>query len=166
VALASRRHRRGGNGIVFAKINGPKDVLAGTIFFVAGIVLFFWSHSYEIGSANNMGPGFFPALLGVLLALFGLAAVIKGFRTRIANPLPAIKLEPLLLLLASVVSFGLLIDTAGLVVASFACIFFACFRRLLKNPVEVLALFVVLTVFNVVVFVQIFAMPIRVFWWQ
>ena len=82
------------------------------------------------------------------------------------DPLAEHKITPLILMTASVVSFGLLIERAGLVVATFVCLFFACFRRLRTNPLEVLLLFAGVTIFNVVVFVDLIGMQIPVFWWN
>jgi putative tricarboxylic transport membrane protein len=144
----------------------PKDLLAGALYVIGGATTFLWAQKYEIGTATRMGPGYFPALLGLALLLFGIAATAKGLVSKEPDPLVAHKIGPLILMTASVVSFGLLIERAGLVVATFVCLFFACFRRLRSNPLEVLLLFVGVTIFNVVVFVDFIGMQIPVFWWD
>jgi len=151
---------------VIAKINRPKDLLAGALYIVGGGITFLWAQKYEIGTATRMGPGYFPALLGLALILLGLAATVKGLVAKQPDPLVEHKVGPLVLVTASVVSFGLLIERAGLVVATFACLFFACFWRLRTNPLEVLLLFVGVTIFNVVVFVDFIGMQMPVFWWD
>jgi len=147
-------------------IKAPKDLIAGLIFIVIGAVLFFASQKYDIGSARRMGPGYFPALLGLLLLGLGLAAVVKGLRAKTSDPLPHHQLAPLLMMFLSIVSFSFFIERAGLVIASAFCIVFACYRRLLTKPIEVFFIFLGLTVFNGVVFIRIFEMPIHVFWWN
>ncbi len=69
-------------------------------------------------------------------------------------------------MILSIVSFGLLIDRAGLVVATFVCLFFACFRRVFTNPIEVFLTYSVLTIFNILVFIYAFGMTIPIFWWE
>ena len=53
-----------------------KDLLAGIMFMVIGIVFAVGAYNYQIGTAARMGPGFFPRILGFLMA--GLGVVIAG----------------------------------------------------------------------------------------
>ena len=148
------------------KVNAPKDLIAGSIYIVVGTVLFFASQNYQIGEARQMGPGYFPSLLGLLLLAFGIAAFVKGLRSKTPDPLPDHKILPLVMIVASVISFSLLIERAGLVIATFFCIGFACYQRWLTKPLEVFLIFAGITIFNVTVFVWIFGMPFKVFWWD
>lgn len=143
-----------------------KEVIAGAVFTVVGVALFLGSQQYEIGTAVAMEPGYFPALCGIALVALGLAAVVKGLRAKVIDPIPSHKIEPLFLMILSIVSFGLLIDRAGLVVATFVCLFFACFRRVFTNPIEVFLTYSVLTIFNILVFIYAFGMTIPIFWWE
>jgi hypothetical protein len=147
-----------------ATFKAPKDLVAGLIFIVIGTAVFFASQRYDVGSARHMGPGYFPALLGLLLMGLGIAAFVKGSRAKTPDPLPNHRFVPLLMMFVSVVGFSLLIERAGLVVASAFCIAFACYQRLFTKPIEVFLIFMGLTVFNIVVFIKIFEMPIHIFW--
>jgi len=55
--------------------NSPKDLLAGLIYIVVGAAAFVMAHAYRMGTPLQMGPGFFPALVGVVLILLGLVFV-------------------------------------------------------------------------------------------
>ncbi|MGD9741024.1 MAG: tripartite tricarboxylate transporter TctB family protein [Dongiaceae bacterium] len=149
-----------------SQINGTKDFYAGLIYIAIGMVAFVWAHQYDVGSTTRMGPGFFPALLGLVLMGLGIASVIKGYWSRIPDPIPKYRLEPFFLILASIISFALLIDRAGLVVAIFVSVFIACFRRVLTNPLEVFLTFVALASFSGLVFIHLFGMVIPLFWWS
>jgi len=149
-----------------ATFKAPKDLIAGLIYVVVGALLFFASQKYDIGSARRMGPGYFPALLGMLLTGLGLAVLVKGLRATTPDPLPNHRFTPLLMMFLSVVSFSLFIERAGLLIASAFCVAFACYRRLLTKPFEVFLIYLGITIFNVAVFIKIFAMPIRLFWWD
>jgi hypothetical protein len=149
---------------MIAKVNGHKDFGAGVIYIVSGISLFFWSQSYEIGAATRMGPGYFPALLGIILTALGLAATVKGVRATKLDPIPKRKLEPLFLILASIVCFGILISRAGLIPATFVCLFIACFRRAIAHPFEVFLMFAALSAFNALVFVYALGLPVKLVW--
>jgi hypothetical protein len=147
-------------------INGAKDVLAGVIFIAIGVAVFFLAQQYEIGTATRMGPGYFPALLGIVLAGLGATTFIRGIRAAAPDPIPVHRLEPLVLIFAGILAFSLLIGRAGLVVAAAVLIALACFRRLLSNPAEVLLTYLVLVSFAAGVFIYWFGMPIPVFWWD
>jgi len=148
------------------QINGVKEFYAGLIFIMIGIVAFVWAQEYEIGSATQMGAGYFPSVLGIVLVGLGAMSVVHGYRLKIPDPIPKHKLEPLFLILASIISFALLIDRTGLIVAIFVSVFLACFRRALTNPIEVFLTFVALAAFSAVVFVHLFGMIIPLFWWD
>ena len=151
--------------IKIREIKGLKDLLAGLIFILIGAGAFYLAHDYEIGTPLNMGPGFFPALVGVILMVLGACSIFVGFRREKADPIVKLNIEPLLLISAGGLSFSFLVDRAGLVAAIAALLFFGCFRRLLTNPIEVILTYAVLTVFSVAVFVYGFGMAMPVFWW-
>jgi Tripartite tricarboxylate transporter TctB family len=54
------------------------DVLAGGIFVLIGGGFVVGSLGYELGTPLRMGPGYFPLLVGAILAALGLAIVGKG----------------------------------------------------------------------------------------
>jgi predicted MFS family arabinose efflux permease len=151
---------------MLARVNAPKELIAGAIYIVVGTALFFGAQNYPIGTARQMGPGYFPALVGLVLLAFGIAAFVKGLLAKKQDPLPDNKVMPLVMLLASVISFALLIESAGLVIASFFCIGFACYQRWRTKPLEVFLTYLGVTIFNVVVFIEIFGLPFKIFWWD
>ena len=64
---------------MITRINRPKDLLAGALYIAGGGTTFLWAQKYEIGTATRMGPGYFPALLGLALVVFGIAATVKAW---------------------------------------------------------------------------------------
>ena len=53
-----------------------RSVLSGLTFLAIGSAFALGALSYAVGNAARMGPGLFPLLLGVILALLGLAILI------------------------------------------------------------------------------------------
>lgn len=147
-------------------MNGPKDIFAGLIFIVFGLVTFLLAREYEIGSAVEMGPGYFPAAIGLVLALIGSAAVARGISRKEPDPITRHRIEPLILVFAGILAFSLLIEPAGLFIAAAALIGIACYRRLLVKPLEVAIMYVALTGFSALVFVAWFDMRLPLFWWR
>ncbi len=65
------------------KIRNPKDFWAGIMFGGTGIFFMVWSVSfYTMGSAVRMGPGYFPAVLGGILTVLGIAILLEGLAMR------------------------------------------------------------------------------------
>ena len=151
---------------MFERINAPKDILAGLIFIAFGASTFVLAHDYKMGTAVQMGPGYFPATIGLVLAGIGVAAIIRGITRKIPDPMEKHRLEPLFLVFASLFVFSLLLERTGLFVAAAALIGISCFRRLLTNPLEVLIIYVLLTGFCALVFVMWFDMQLPLFWWK
>ena len=62
------------------KIKAPKDFWAGLMFISVGLFFMAWALThYQMGSAVRMGPAYFPAVLGGLLAFLGLLVLIEAF---------------------------------------------------------------------------------------
>jgi hypothetical protein len=150
---------------MIGRLNAPKDLLAGAIFVAFGTATFFVARGYEIGTAVHMGPGYFPAAVGLVLMAIGVAAIIRGAISKTPDPISPHRLLPLVLIFAGVLAFSLLIERAGLVVASAALIGLACFERLRSKPLEVLIIYVTLTVFSAVVFVKLLGLQLPLFPW-
>lgn len=84
-----------------------------------GAAAFFFAEDYNIGSAAKMGPGYFPFVLGALLAALGVTLLVRSvFWTKGSQQGPAFHLKPLVLVLSSVVLFGLLLRPLGLLVST------------------------------------------------
>ena len=97
-------------------IRHPKDFWAGVLFIVLGGAGFIIALDYAMGSAGRMGPGYFPRSLGLILTGLGVILVLRSFRLqgeKIAFP----TMRPLLIVLGSVLLFGLTVTRVGLVIA-------------------------------------------------
>lgn len=151
---------------MLVRVNAPKDIFAGLIFIAFGVGTFVLAHDYEIGTAVEMGPGYFPAAIGLVLAAIGIAAIIRGISRKTPDPITPHRIEPLILVFAGILTFSFLIERTGLFVAAAALIGIACFRRLRSNPLEVFIVYLVLTGFSALVFVRWFEMQLPLFWWQ
>ena len=94
------------------------DRQAGLLFILLGAGFALGAGAYDMGSAAQMGPGFFPRLLGVFLAVLGVAIfVIAKDEGRPASA-GALPWRPLLAVCAGVAAFGLSLEWFGLFIAS------------------------------------------------
>jgi hypothetical protein len=98
-------------------IRHPKDFWSGVLFIVLGGAGFLIALDYAMGSAGRMGPGYFPRSLGVILAALGAILVVRSFRLT-GMPISFPTLMPVLIVLGSVLMFGLTVTWLGLVIAT------------------------------------------------
>jgi hypothetical protein len=103
------------------KIGNGADFGAGVLFIAAGLFFALFAQSYELGSAQRMGPAYFPTVLGAALALIGALIALRGWvgprTTSTAGAAEPTRIGPLLWVLGAVAAFGLLLRPLGLVVA-------------------------------------------------
>jgi hypothetical protein len=104
-----------------AIIRHPKDFFAGVIFIAFGIAAIVIGSNYALGTAARMGPGYFPRILGILLILLGSALALRALRLQ-GSPIPAWKWRPTLIVLGSVVLFGMIVTRLGLVLSTIVLI--------------------------------------------
>jgi Tripartite tricarboxylate transporter TctB family len=119
------------------RIRNPQDFWAGVMFTVVGTFVMFFSGRYPMGTAARMGPGYFPRMLGMLMIALGIVVAIRGLRLRG----PAISRwhwRPTVVVLASVVMFGAIVNMAGLVISTIALILVASAASTEFRPREAL----------------------------
>ena len=94
--------------------NRLRDMLAGAIFVVLGLLFMTGSLGLERGTAFRMGPGYFPLVLAGLLVVIGGAIVLRAWREEeIAIQMHAVPWRGLVLILAAPVVFGLTVRGLG-----------------------------------------------------
>jgi hypothetical protein len=101
-----------------------QDIAAGVFFIVLAAVGLVLGWDYPFGTTARMGAGFVPKLLCGLLLAVGIIIAGVGVLRR-AQPMERWHLRPLLLVLASVLVFGGLIEWGGLVPATIGMVLVA-----------------------------------------
>jgi hypothetical protein len=96
-----------------------KDILAGLAFVAFGVAFVVGATSYDIGTTLEMGPGYFPLVLGGLLVLLGLLIVAKGYLDGDPGAIGAIPWKAAVLIAGAIVFFGLTVRGLGLVPSIF-----------------------------------------------
>ena len=141
------------------KIKAPRDFWAGLMFIAFGLFFLIVAQmNYQMGTAVRMGPGYFPTVLGGMLAVLG-AVVLFGSLAMEGPPVGKFHFRPLLFILASSLAFAYLLKPLGLIFASAALIFISAFGGHEFKWKEVAILTVVLVIFSVLVFVKGLTLP-------
>ena len=147
------------------RIKSQKDFFAGLMFLLVGLAFAWGAGSYSIGTGARMGPGYFPMVLGVLLAVLGLIVTITALvvDTPDGAPVGRIAWKPLVFIIAGNLVFGasigglpsIGIPPMGLIFGIFALTFVASNAGDEFKFKEVLILAVILSVFSYGAFIML-----------
>ena len=145
------------------KLKSQKDFYSGLMFMAVGGAFAWGATTYNVGTGARMGPGYFPLLLGVVLALIGLLITFKAMtvETQDGDKIGKWAWKPLFFILAANFAFGLLlgglptlgIPAMGLIVGIYALTFIASLAGEEFNAKGVFVLATVLAIGSYVAFV-------------
>jgi uncharacterized membrane protein YhhN len=117
------------------KIKSQPDFYSGLMFTGAGIAFAWGATHYNLGDAARMGPGYFPFMLGILMALVGVVITITALGSSSAGEEKIGKWawRPLFYIIAANVVFGMLlagvtqlgVPAFGIIVGIYALTFVA-----------------------------------------
>jgi hypothetical protein len=154
------------------KIKSEKDFFCGLMFVVVGIAFAWASTNYKIGNGARMGPGYFPLLLGTLLALLGAVVIFKSLvvETEDGEKIGKWARKPLFFIITSNLIFGVLLGglpsiklpSLGLIAAIYALAMVAALAGEEFKLKEVVVLATVLAVISYVAFVVLIKLQFQV----
>ena len=130
-----------------------KDGVAGAVFIALGLAFAGVALTYELGTPLEMGPGYFPLVLGGMLVLLGLMTVAKGFIAPEEGAIGAVPWKAVALITAAVIFFGVTVRGLGLVPALFVSVTVSALASERTGPVRAVVIGVGLTVVSVLIFV-------------
>jgi len=145
------------------KVKSQQDFFSGLLFTVVGIAFAWGATDYKIGDSARMGPGYFPLLLGVLLALLGTVMTFKALviETPEGEKVGRFAWRPLVFIIAANLVFGvalgglpsLKVPALGLIVGIYALTFMASLAGDRFKAKEAAVLATVLAVLSYLAFV-------------
>jgi len=116
-------------------IKSQKDFFSGLMFTLVGAAFAWGATSYNIGTGARMGPGYFPLLLGIFLAVLGGLITFYSLieHTEDGEPVGAFAWKPVVFILGANIVFGILlaglprfgIPPMGLIAAIYALVIIA-----------------------------------------
>ncbi len=137
------------------QLRNHHDLWAGLMFIAFGIAFMVFSQQYQLGTAAKMGPGYFPTILGALLALLGAAISFSAFskhtpRAKVAK----VGWRELGLILLAVILFAATLPSMGIVIALLVLVFVSSLASHEFSVKYTLIGTVVLLIITYVVFVK------------
>jgi hypothetical protein len=95
----------------FVNIKSQKDFFSGLVYVVAGGAFAIGATNYSVGTGARMGPGYFPLLLGILLAIIGAFVMFKSLtvETQDGDKIGSWAWKPLFFIIIGNLLFGILL---------------------------------------------------------
>ncbi len=153
-------------------IKSEKDFYSGLMFTIVGGAFAIGATNYNIGTGARMGPGYFPLMLGIILAILGGMIMFKGVvtRTETGDKLGGMAWRPLGYIIGANVLFGILlggipkfgIPAMGLIAAIFGLTILASLAGEKFKLREVLVLAAILAVISYGAFVKLLNLQFQV----
>ncbi|HJV64044.1 MAG TPA: tripartite tricarboxylate transporter TctB family protein [Albitalea sp.] len=137
------------------KIKSQRDFWSGLMFIVVGVVFAVGARYYPLGSSARPGPGYFPLLLSVIMAILGAIVLFKALtiETEGGDPIGPIAWKPLVIIVAAIAIFGATITRLGMVAAIPILIFISSLAGDEFHWRDVLINAVVLTIASWLIFI-------------
>jgi hypothetical protein len=145
------------------QFKSQKDFYSGLMFLIVGIAFALLARKYNVGTGARMGPGYFPQLLGVLLAIFGAIITFQSFKAKNegGDKIGAFAWRPLGYIIGANLVFGILLGglpsiklpAMGLIAGIYALTFIASLAGDTFKVKEVFILSTVLAIGSYLAFI-------------
>ena len=148
-----------------------RDFYAGLLALVMGLFTVVMGLRLQVGTLTRMGPGFFPTVLGALMALLGVVLAVvhtrqgsepdqaaDGFHKPVSYPDP----RGAVCIVLGIVGFIVLSRYAGLLPATFFCVFVAAMGDRSATPLGSALLAASITAFGMLLFSYVLQVQIPV----
>ena len=153
-------------------IKSQADFFSGVMFTAVGAAFAFGATTYNIGDGARMGPGYFPLMLGILLAVLGLFIIFQALVVETADggKIGKWAWKPLFFVIAANVAFGVLLGglpsiglpAMGLIIAIYALTLIASLAGEHFKLRDVLVLATILAVGSYIAFIWTLKLQIQV----
>lgn len=155
-------------GRIASMLRFKRDYYGGALMVLIGLIAMNDGRHYAIGTLHQMGPGYFPVVLGTILALLGLliaGTASIGTDEEVAA-LPHNEWRGWACIIGGPVIFIILGEIAGMAPAIFGCVFVAAIGDRQTTIREALFLALGMAVFGVLLFSYVLSIPMPVLRWS
>ena len=137
------------------RIKSQRDFFSGLMFIGLGTSFGIGAMTYSMGSGARPGPGYFPLILSVMLAILGLVVLFRSLTIETADgdPVGKIAWKPLVTIVVSITVFAIILPRLGLFLAIPILIGMVSFAGDEFHWKGVLISAVVLTIFSWLIFI-------------
>jgi hypothetical protein len=142
------------------RIDWP-DLLLGLFLLLVATLTLVATRKLGIGTAANMGPGYMPRVIAIAVMLFGAFFTGRGL-LRSHLGIARVQLRSLIAIPLAVALFSLLVEFAGLAIASLVTIIVAAYATHEFRTREAVIFGVAIAAVSVLLFVQLLSLPLPI----
>ncbi len=142
-------------------VKNPRDFIAGLLFVVVSALFGYGVTDLSLGTAFRMGPGYFPLVLCIILAVLGLIIMANGIVLK-GEPVTNFAWRGLVNIVLPVVFFGATLRGLGFILALGITIFFVSIASTHFKLRSALVSVVVLVFFSWLIFIWGIGLPIQI----
>lgn len=144
-----------------ASIEKPRDLAGGLLVMAVGAGFLLSGRTLTFGSALRMGPGYFPTILSVLMILLGAVIALQALRRPYREgTFGHVAWRGLVLIVGTVVFFGLTLRGLGLAPALLVVVFAAAWASRYASLRASVPLAIGVAAFCTVLFIQVLGLPL------
>ena len=154
------------------QIKSQKDFFSGLMFIGVGVAFAWGATTYNVGEGARMGPGYFPLMLGIVLALIGAVVLFTSLvvETEGGERIGKWAWRPLFFIIAANLAFGVLlgglpsigVPAMGMIGAIFALTIISSMADGHFHTRDVLILAAILAAGSYVAFILLLKLQIQV----
>ncbi len=154
------------------KIKSQKDFVSGLMFMTVGVAFAWGATTYTVGEGARMGPGYFPLMLGILLAALGAFILFESLvvETEDGEPIGKLAWKPLGFVIGANLLFGILLGglpsiglpAMGLILATYGLTFVAALAGDEFKAREVVVLATILAIGSYLAFIVLLKLQFQV----
>ena len=142
-------------------VKSPQNLVGGCVLIGIALLVFWQTQDLPTGTAVRMGPGYFPRLLAILIAVCGVA--LAGTSLAVKGPrLEGWAPRPILFILGSIIFFAFAIRPLGLVATGAVLVLVSSIGSREVRWKETLIFAVGLLIFTVILFPIALGLPLPI----
>jgi hypothetical protein len=144
-------------------VSRPRDIIGGIATAAVGIGFLVIGTDLEFGTARQMGPGYFPVVLSIVLIILGLALAILAWRRPLEEgSIGSVPWRTLALITLPTIFFGVTLRGLGLPVSLFLTLFAVALASRYASIRSALASAAIITAFCSLIFIAGLGLPLPV----
>ncbi len=146
------------------KIKNGRDFVGGVTMIVTGLLFIWFGRGLEVGNSFQMGPGYFPTMLSLLLMLIGALIIVQSLMVHAEAGEPEVaNWKAYFLVILGPVMFGLVLSGLGLAPTMFLLIVGVAAASRYSSWRHSILLGLFLAVCSVMLFTKLLSLPVSAF---
>ncbi|UHS63111.1 tripartite tricarboxylate transporter TctB family protein [Agrobacterium vaccinii] len=146
------------------RIRNSRDFVGGVMMICVGLVFIWFGQELEVGNSFQMGPGYFPIMLSLILVVIGGLIIVQSLMVDAEDDEPEVwNWKASSLVIAAPIVFGLLLSGLGLAPTMLLLIFGVATASRYANWRHSILLGLFLAGCSVLLFTKLLSLPVAAF---